>query len=368
MTLPKKSPNSTAALPLAPVRLDGAHRVAKRNGTGTHIYWYAWRGGPQIAHFHGADDQLAAAKEKAGAQQIAGIWADTAYPRAAPSTTARLIADFRASVEFEGLAPSTQKLWRPALDDIDDVFGALSIKTLQARGIRARFKAWHQAMAATPRKANTYLTVLVRLLQWAIDEERLERNPAYGMAHLPEGKGRAHIIWTDAELAAMKLAAGPAMARNITILAETGLRREDFVQLTWEEVDFVAGHIRRPTNKSLGRRTACPPITTALRKALEACPRICDRVVIGELGRPYKDGSAFYNSFKLVRDRAKLTDCGKTLHDLRGTCITKGYADGASDEDMEVRMGWAPGEGGRMRAIYGSPEHLARAAAERAKS
>lgn len=354
-----------APLP-SPLKLPGSHRVVKRNGAGTRIYWFAWRGGPQIAVFRGADDAEAAAAEKAGAPALAAHWGDAAYPRPSKTSMAGLIADFRASPAWAGLAPSTRRVWTGPLDDIQHVFGALSLTAMQARGIRARIKKWHGDMAATPRKANMHLQVMVRLLEWGVDEERLARNPARGIAHLKEGKGRAHILWTEAEAKRFLAAAGPAMARNFTILWETGLRREDLVQLTWDEIDFRAGHLVRPTNKSGGRHVACPPITPALAKALKAAPRTHPQVVIGDNGGPYKDGGAFYNSFKHVRARAKIAP-GKGVHDIRGTVITRGYAEGLSDIDMEIRMGWAPGQGAAMRAIYGSKEQLARAAAARAR-
>lgn len=346
--------------------LPGAHRVIKRNGTGTHIKWYAWRGkgAPLIAKFDGTDDKAALAAEARGAPAIAEKWAKAAYPRASGSTMAGLIADYKASPEFTGLAKATRALWAPPLDRIDKTFGKFSLATIEANGIRARFKAWHQSMSATPRTANVHLQVLIRLLQWGIDQERVTRNAAWRIKHIDEGAGRAHIVWSPAIWQAISAAGPPALQRNMVLLWESGLRREDFVQLDWCEVDLEAGHLRRPTNKSGGKRIAYPPITPAMARALEACPTRSGPVVTGEKGRPYKNGSAFYNTFKHVRDRAKVGPC-PTLHDVRGTYVTFGYASGASDEDMELRMGWAPGSGAKMREIYGNREQLARAAAVR---
>ncbi|MFN7178335.1 tyrosine-type recombinase/integrase [Hyphomonas sp.] len=373
---PSSTPGSPRLTPKAPLRLPGAHRVVKRSRVATRIFWYAWRGGPQVAAFAGTTDAEAFAAESAGAPALAAAWSDTAFPKPSAATFEGLAAAFRASPAFLSLAPSTRALWGPAIGKAVATFGPVSLKAMQAPGIRARIKQWHAGMAATPRAANIHLQVLGRILEWGVDEERLTRNAARGIAHLDEGPGRADILITEAEFKALCLAAGPGLARTLEILWHTGLRRQDLVELTWAEVDARAGHIVRRTNKSGGRRAACPPLTPALKKALgrRGAPhaRVCRR----DDGNPWTDGRQLRKAFEAAKVRAaktlktagdKAALMQKHLHDFRGTCITRGYADGASDIDMEIRMGWAPGEGAAMRAIYGSQAQLARAAAARVR-
>jgi integrase len=371
------------------VRLPGAHRVVKRSDTGTRIFWYAWRGGPQIAAFTGASDADAFDSEAAGAPALAAAWADTAYPKPSATTFEGLAAAFKASPAFLKLAPSTQALWRPAIDRTVATFGPTSLKAMEAKGIRARIKLWHAGMADTPRAANIHLQVLGRILEWGVDEERLTRNAARGIAHLDEGPGRAGILITAGDMAALCEHATPAFARLLNILLHTGLRRADLVELIWAEIDYTAGHLVRPTNKSGGKRHACPPLTADLKAALGKRGAPQDAVCRRDDGTAWPDGRRLYKAFEALRARtvkalrkAALESAGtahraalesqaeelgaKHLHDFRGTYITFGYASGASDIDMEIRMGWAPGEGAAMRAIYASPAQLARAAAARA--
>lgn len=368
------TPGLKKALRPAPVKLRGAHRVVKRSGTGTRIFWYAWRGGPQIAAFAGATDAAAVDAEARGAPALAAAWSDTAYPRPSPATFAGLAAGFRASPAFLKLAPATRALWNPAIDKAVAMFGPASLKAMEAKGIRARIKLWHAGMADTPRAANTHLQVLGRILEWGVDEERLTRNAARGIAHLDEGPGRADILVTEAEFRALCLAAGPGLARTLEILWHTGLRRQDLVELTWSEIDAAAGHLVRPTGKSGGKRAACPPITAPLRKALGRRGLPGERVARRDSGDPWTHGRQLRKAFEALKAKVAKTLpepeaaalLAKHLHDFRGTYITRGYAAGASDIDMEIRMGWAPGEGAAMRAIYGSPAQLAKAAAARA--
>ncbi|MBA4338355.1 MAG: hypothetical protein C0421_05875 [Hyphomonas sp.] len=371
------------------MRLPGAHRVVKRTPKETRIFWYAWRGGPQIAVFIGPGDEQAFDAEKEGAAALAGAWSDTAYPQPSVTTFEGLAAAFKASTAFLNLAPSTQTLWRPAIDKAIATFGPTSLKAMEAKGIRARIKKWHAGMAATPRAANIHLQVLGRILEWGVDEERLTRNAARGIAHLDEGPGRAGILITADDMAALCEHATPAFVRLLKILLNTGLRRADLVELTWSEIDYIAGHLVRPTNKSGGKRHACPPLVAELKAALGKRGRPEEAVCRRDDGTAWPDGRDLYKDFKALRAatvkalrktagetvdaerRAALETqaqelAAKHLHDFRGTYITFGYAGGASDIDMEIRMGWAPGEGAAMREIYASPALLARAAAARA--
>lgn len=62
--------------------LPGAHRQVQQRAAGFAIYWYAWRGGPQIARFAGATMDAAEAAELAGAADIAAGYARETKPTA----------------------------------------------------------------------------------------------------------------------------------------------------------------------------------------------------------------------------------------------------------------------------------------------
>lgn len=359
--------------------LPGAHRVAFQHAGKWRIYWYSGRerGAPKIWQGAAATRADAEALERAAAPEIAEKYSLAAHPRAARGFVARLVADFRASDEWRALAPRTQRLWGKHLDGIDDVFGQTSLAAMQRKGARKLIKQWHSKMSDMPRKANTALTVLVRLFEYGLETEDLERNPAAGMSRLDEGEGRAGIVWTEAEFKKLlgivgddgKPILGPARIRALKLEWMTGLRREDLVKLRWDEVDPVGGMIRRTTLKS-GRkkRIARIPLTDDLRALLKEFPRVAIQVVISEEGRPYASADSFSSSIRTAFDTADIkADDGrrKHLHDMRGTRASKMFADGASDAEAETFFGWAPGAGGKMRGIYGDPETIAQGAAAR---
>ena len=247
--------------------LPGAHRVALagRNGLGWYIYWYASRDrtAPCFWEVKRATRQEAESAELADAAEIARRYSLISSPRPAAGFVASLIADFKASEEWKALAPGTQREWTRHLDRIRDVFGATSFAGIERRGSRKLIKAWHRSMSATPRSANAALSVLVRLFNFGVDEEDLTRNPALKIARLDEGPRRNTVVWSEKELETLlnvkpasdlgisaeqhgRPILGPARQRAVRLAWLTGLRREDLMRLTWDEVDLKGAMIRTP--------------------------------------------------------------------------------------------------------------------------
>lgn len=344
------SPNSGK-----PLECPGLHKV----WAGGKLYVYAWRGGPRLEIIEASTREKALAKlgETDVAARLAAKWADVARPRPKVDSIHELISDFRRSAAFLGMAASTRKEWRRHLDQIQTKFGTTSVHAIQKRGARALIKRWHEQMSETPRKADYGLTVLTRLFNWAIDEERMYRNPASGITRLQKTASRANITWSHGEIDAMCAATDKHFANTIRFLYLTGMRRGDAIRVTWNDVDRKSGLIRRPTSKSNRRHTARIPITPDLATVLDALPRNAVTILETKFGKSYASPNSLSKSFNGVRDRVGID--GKHLHDLRGTRVTLDFADGMTDVDAEAKFGWAPGQGGKMRAVYADADMIA---------
>lgn len=186
-------------------------------------------------------------------------------------------------------------------------------------------------MIETPRKADYALTVLTRMFNWALDEERMYRNPASGIARLNKTATRSEITWTQGEIDALCAAADPHFANIIRFLYLTGMRRGDVIRVTWNDVDRQAGLIRRATSKSNKRHTARIPITPELTTGLDALPRTAVTVITNQHGKPYISADSVSSTFIALRNKLGIE--GKRLHDLRGTRVTLDFADGMTDMD-----------------------------------
>lgn len=344
------------------------------------LYLYAWRRGPRLEVIEAPSKAAALAElgKPHVAARIAARLAENTTPAPSPAFISGLVADFRRSSTFQQYRPSTRKQWNYHLNAIDEWFGDTSIKAIQQRGARALIKAWHAKVGEIgedgrprhARKANYRLTVLSRMFSWAVDDERMDKNPAAGIAHLDEGTGRQEITWSKGEIDAVCRHSSERFALYVRLAYLTGMRPGDLIRLTWSEVDRRAGLIRRATSKSNQSLVARIPITTeiaAVLDAIAALPAPKSRVkaltvVTSELGAPYASTTTFSRKFEKARGKTKIPGIEvKHLHDIRGTRATLDFADGMTDADAERKFGWAPGQGGKMRKIYENPEMVAMA-------
>lgn len=360
--------------------IKGVHTVRKRReGKEPIWYCYAFRGGPLI-HKHvgwsrpslGTDTlrKLIAASE-ARAEKVKG-----------PDTITTLIGEFRPdSPEWKALAPNTKKTWGSALDRIDERWGTTPLSVWNDPRMASKVFAWRDSRASTPRAADTGVSVLRALLKFGRLRGKVSINVAEGIPQLYRNGSRAEIIWTDDDILAFGLAAKELAMDHVhdgvRLAALTGLRREDLVTLTWDEVHERA-IVKRAAKVSRGRRRlATMPrigpldeLLTELRTRKRADG--VNTVLVNSFGRPWT-GDGFGSSFDRVRNHANIVhvdpDTGATkkkhIHDLRGTFCTKLILAGASNHEAAEVMAWSPEQVAGIRRCYVDQRHVVVAIGER---
>lgn len=324
--------------------LPGAYRRPRQKGGKWYIYWYESRerGAAQLGCFKGATLAEAEAAERAGAAEIAARYAAITRPQLNPGFMMALIRDFER-IELPKMAASTQKVWKGHLRQIEEVFGDTSLRAIQQRGARGLIKRWHEGMGAQPRTANYRLTVLVRVFNWGVDEERLNRNPAAGIDRLDEGPGRASIVWTPHELDALIRLCPPHVARGVRLAALTGMRMADVVDLNWNDIEDDV--LRRPTSKSRRKQRASIALYPALRELLAECPKVGPKVLTNTRGRPWKSADSFDSSLRPAIDAFRAAGGPpKHFHDLRGTACTLMYRGGLTTRQIALALAWSERE------------------------
>lgn len=310
---------------MPPLKLkNGPYRVRSK----LKEYWYAWRNGPRL---HSKPDTPAFVQELA----------DAVAARNAPdhSKLAGLIAQYRASDEFAGLADSTKELWLPWLDKIRDHFGSLSLRQFDRAATKRDIRRWHSSKKATPRVADTGLQVLSRVLSFGVAEGKLGSNQCEGIPHLYHSN-RADLIWTSDDLRVLLAHASPEVAQVVKLAALTGLRRGDLLKLAWSHVHLDGNYIELKTAKSRGRRSVLIPITPELRATLEAIPKRAATVLTSSKKRPWT-GDGFGSSWWKTQQDAGLGDSALTFHDLRGTAATNFFRAGFTNREIAETLGWS---------------------------
>lgn len=299
--------------------------VAKVRSKG-RVYFYAWRGGPRLDGSPGTPEFVASYAMAMNSRKLT----DDGRIRA-------LICQYRASSAFTGLAPTTRKIWNRWLDRIVDRFGEYRVALFDhPEKIKPVILKWRDQYAHTPRTADYAMQVLSRVMAKALEQGKVRANPCEGIKALYKND-RSEIIWTEADLSAIKAVASPSVWQGINLAAHTGLRAEDLRRLSWSHIGPDA--IVIPTNKSGGHKEAFVPLYDDLRAVLDSIPKCSTAVLTSDTGRPHKDGpngSSFRKAFKLA-----FTDPRDLhFHDLRGTAATRFHAAGLSNREIGEILAW----------------------------
>lgn len=310
---------------MPPIKLKhGPYRVRSKGKD----YWYAWRNGPRLHNTPGSP---------AFVQELADAVAARNLPDG--SRMSGLVAQYRASDDFQQLAATTKDLWSPWLDNIRDRFGDLSVRQFDRVAIKPEIRRWHTLKKATPRAADTGLQVLSRLLAFGMAEGKLASNQCEGIPHLHKSN-RADVIWTPEEMQVLLAHASVEVGWVVELAALTGLRREDLLRLSWSHVHLDRSFIELKTGKSRGRRTVLIPITDEMRSLLEKIPKRATTVLTSSKKRPWT-GDGFGSSWWKTLQDAGLGDSDLRFHDFRGTAATNFFRAKFSYREIAETLGWS---------------------------
>lgn len=343
----------------------GLHYVRNtRPGSPIRWYVYAWRGGPCI------HKSVGKTKPRLGRVELGKVQAalDNVLP-SDPSNLRSLIRSWRLSPEWEALAPGTQKTWGSALVRIEEKWCHTPLAIWNDARMTAKVVTWRDSRASTPRAADIGVMVLKALLGFGRLRGLISQNVAVGIPTLYRNGQRAEIVWTKDDLERFTETARrlgrPHLVDGLRLASLTGLRREDLVTLTWDQVGEFA-IVKRALKRSAGKRRhmSMPriPALNSLLAKLETRTRKegVKTVLVNSYGEPWT-ADGFGGSFNRIRDEAGIVhtdqDTGeevkKHLHDLRGTFCTQ-LLNGANLSDHEVAdiMGWAPDRVSTIRRLY----------------
>ena len=347
--------------------------ASRRKGKPVTWYVYAWRGGPMIMkHVGPRKPTLGAAEHAKIAQAMADQRAiDPATMRATlrrwapidPATDAE-----KASPEWQSLADSTKRVWRPHVDAIEEKWGKFPLTVWDDPRMIAKVVGWRDERAATPRTADIGVQVLKAFLDYAHLHGAVRINVADKVPSLYRGADRAEVIWTADDMAAFAAKAEelrlPQVLDGLRLAAVTGLRREDLVTLTWDQIGEFAIVKRALKISRRKRRRVVIPQTPQLEAVLADLrtrhrrPGV-DTVLVNSLGKPWT-GNSFGGSFSRLKKAAGIVHLDedsqpqeKHLHDVRGTFCTMLLVEWElTDEQAADIMGWSQDRVAHIRKVY----------------
>lgn len=317
--------------------IKGVHIVSAKG----RKYVYAWRGGPRIHAELGTPEFLS---------ELADVMA-AARKNSDKTRFAWLIAAYKASDDWKGLADKSRANWTPFLDSMHTKFGKLPIQAFDRPLIRVAIKSWRDTYKATPRTADMALQALSRVLSFGVDAGKLQANACTGIARI-YSSDRSAIIWTADDLKKLKAAASKEVYWAAALGALTGLRKSDLLRLTWNHVGPLA--IEITTGKSKHRKTTLIPMHAELRQLLSEIPRRrAVTVLTNTEGVSWASG--FGASFTKAKARAGVD---KHFHDLRGTAATRMFLGGLTLRELAEMFTWSEAYVERLINMYVKKDEL----------
>lgn len=322
----------------------GLHVVEKRRtGRPSRWYVYAWRGGPCIHTTDGPRPTI-------GPELLALAMAERGGGRTRQGTIDGLITDYEAAPEFTRLRDSTKVEYRRWLNRISARFGKAPLEAFEDRRMRAEVITWRDGWAHQPRAADTAATMLSTLLGWAVERGLLDVNVAARIPALHHAD-RADMVWEERHWQAVRALdkAGrpiiPAHVMDALVMASlTGLRLGDLVRMDWAQVGEKAIVIEKTRKR--GSR-ALIPITPELRAHLDSRTHREGTVLQNSRGKAWTE-----SGLETIWQRRKPEGFDRTIHDLRGTYVTRLAIKGLTDQEIARIIGWTAQRIAEIRARY----------------
>lgn len=310
----------------------GVNRV-KRYSRGLHVgYHYYYR--PTGAKIE-ADPSDPAAFHRAylAAKSQAAPPDDHTFPG--------LVTAYLASPEFDRLVPTSKGYYRSALDELRGRFDWVRVADLAKIEMRDEFYEWRDEMRDRPRLADARVNVLKRLLSWGVDRGKLTVNLAASVKRLvPAGHNRRERIWSIDQEVRFLAHAEADVAQFFRAALYSTQRRADVA--AFSRANLRDGWLTVRQRKT-GAKVELPVFALdPFRALVDELPS--DRIVLltTRLGRPWT-GSNISLRIRETMKRAGMADADLTLHDLRGTGLTRMADAGCTEAERAAISGHSLG-------------------------
>jgi len=191
----------------------------------------------------------------------------------------------------------------------------------------------------TPSAANKLRRYLSAVLDWAVEMERLDKNPITKRSVPEYQTGEGYATWTQGEIAQYRShwPLGTRQRLALELLVYTGVRRSDLVRLG-RQFETPDGGLKFHTVK--GSTLVEFEMLPGLLSVLDASKGVLGDMayLVGEHGRPYK-AETFGNMFREWCNQAGVPQ-GRSAHGIRKAAACELAEEGATAQALCAIFGW----------------------------
>jgi integrase len=293
---------------------DGVHRVTARSRE--YFYYQSGRGTPRQGPRIRLPCDPHSPEFWAALRQAQGI----VGPVATDTVNALIDAYVIAWPTLpDKLSEGSQEQYRRQLKLARDAWGELKVDGLRP----AHIQAMMDGLAATPAKANNFLSCMRALSSWARARDHITQSLVEGVKPF-DRSGAGHKPWTPEQIAAAHTLPAGTVRRGVMLYLYTGQRGSDVVRLGWTDIDEGGFSI---TQVKTGRSVWCP-IVPELATEMATWEKRPGPFLLQESGKRYSR-AMFWNHFDVVRAQVPAI-AGVTLHGLRCTAVIRLRREGLS--------------------------------------
>lgn len=183
---------------------------------------------------------------------------------------------------------------------------------------------------------NRELSLMRRILSYAVEQGKLDTNPLLGIKMKPEGALRQPVLDDEGEGRLLSVCNRDWFKFTIRLALASGCRQGELLELRWKHIDFRDSALVVADSKSgESRRVPVPkPLLEELRE-MRGTPEGWV-IVVPQTGRP-PNRHTVRHMFKRAAKKAKLDDL--RFHDLRHVAATRLLAAGATLPEVQSYLG-----------------------------
>jgi len=325
--------------------------VYKRGG----VYWYDfWFQGQRYRQSTGLNNKTAALRAEAIRKaELAEGRAGIIKRKPCPTFERFVTKEFLAWSEKQHEAhPRTHKRYRVSSKPLIAFFGKLPLDAISSGQVE-KFKL-ARAGEISPAGTNRDLAALRFMLNFAIRQESIFRNPVSGVKFLPEGPGSMRIV-SHQEQERYLAVANPLLRDVAVLILETGMRPEEVYTIRVENVHVAKGYLFVTNGKTYFARRNIPLTEKALEVLESKLPKVKGPYLFSQGRDPNRALASVQKLHDSALRGAKIQPRFR-VYDLRHTFGTRSAMAGVDLGTLKELMGHSK-ISTTMRYVHPTPEH-----------